>query len=106
MAGALGVWIGLAAARFQLINVAEWSSVDAFQAATERMRREVRPAAARRLEVHTGALPGHPQLSGLRDRGALCQGGGAVAGGFDRPPTVTLFRGLERPRFSRHETRE
>ena len=28
-------------ARFQLVNVAEWSSIEAFQAATERMRRDL-----------------------------------------------------------------
>jgi heme oxygenase (mycobilin-producing) len=28
-------------ARFQLVNVAEWSTIEAFQAATERMRREL-----------------------------------------------------------------
>jgi heme oxygenase (mycobilin-producing) len=30
-------------ARFQLVNVSEWSSLDAFQAAAERMRRELPP---------------------------------------------------------------
>lgn len=32
----------LPGARFQLINVAQWESVEAFQAATARMRQEVR----------------------------------------------------------------